>query len=184
MLKILGTGETLKFHTKVDGETIGVNDIWGFVETDYILTVDDFNNFKQKRYFPRLQKSISRLECIKQSKPQKFLSQLTCWKDVVNYEHIRITRFNGVGSLKEIQYSNNSPFVALSWAINNGYKTISFFGVDFVSHKNLSYGAHPGRFQKLIADYKDIAVFCKQYGIKVYAGDRYSILADIFPVLK
>lgn len=130
-ITILGLGPSVDLY-KPDGSiTIGVNDIWRVIKTDYIVCVDDVSRF-----------TPDRLKTINDSKPKKFYSQLDCWSSRSDFEKIELQPYYPKHvcqlDLKQLPKSHCSPFVAacLAW---NYFKPdeIHVYGVDLVNHPHL-----------------------------------------------
>lgn len=133
IIDVLGLGESLSlFRPNKDNITFGVNDIFRYYPVDYLVCIDKPNRFNDER-----------LKIIKQSAPIKFFSHLNEWDRQPNFELIKLqqqfpTRVCDL-DLEKIPKSVFSPYVAIALA----YKLfkpslINIYGVDMVSHDNLS----------------------------------------------
>lgn len=130
-ITVLGLGPSLALY-KPDGSiTVGVNDIWAKVKTDYIVCVD-----KPERFTPE------RLNVIQQSRPIKFITHLDDYKDRPDYETIELLPYfpSHVCQLDLIQYPKSlcSPFIACAVAFKYLHATeINVYGVDLTNHNHL-----------------------------------------------
>lgn len=171
-INILGLGETLKFFHDPKNLKIGVNDIWKYVSTEYIVCVDGMHKFTSER-----------LETIKKSNPLKFFTQLPEWEPFFSksFTHIKIEPIKEEFTAGKIYHSNNSTFVACCIAFNMGAKDIVLHGVDFNSHKNLSQ-----YYQlKIISnDFKTLRAGFMDAGVRLWVGHRASKLSEILPIWK
>ena len=156
IINVLGLGESLKDFKQDGSITIGVNDIWKYHKTHYIVCVDRINAF-----------SVERFKTIHHSKPIKFLSHLEEWQPLMpTFELIKLN--SGRGNIKEIEsenycYSNNSPYVAVVLAYKLGATTINIYGVDFNTHKNFK----DNMLLAAIKDFKVLFDYLKSKGIKI-----------------
>jgi hypothetical protein len=134
-IAVLGLGKSLELFVKENYDlSIGVNDIWRFVNTDAIVCLD-----YRKVFNP------DRIKYIDESKPQAFYSQIVNWDDRPDFKKIDILpgypaeRFCNL-DLTGYYKSYCSPFVAvqIAWKI---YKAdeVHLFGVDLVDHPNLDH---------------------------------------------
>lgn len=166
---VLGLGETIKYYSG-NSTTIGVNDIYRYFNTDYIVCIDRPGRFTKER-----------LEYIKGSKPKKMYSQLDDWKELQGYEKITIKPFNGQLSWEAVGHSNNSPFVACIISYLLGFKEIVMYGVDFNTHSSLKSERHIARILK---DYKLLHDRLQEEGISLRLGHTNSVLHSVIPVIE
>jgi len=131
---VLGLGPSLDLYNQSDIEfdfTIGVNDIWSKVKTDYVVCVD-----KKERFTPE------RLKTIEECKPVKFFSHLDEWNNHSGFEKIELQpdfpKYICQVNLKSIPKSLCSPFIAAAMAYKLGAKEIHLYGVDLTTHPHLS----------------------------------------------
>jgi len=129
-INVLGLGESLSFYIPDDSPTIGVNDIWSKVQTDYIVCLDKRDKFSDER-----------LKTIDESKPLKFFSQLEDWNNRPDYEIITLQpdypKYKCQINLSSLPKSLCSPFVACALAYKMGAKEIHVYGVDLINHPHL-----------------------------------------------
>jgi hypothetical protein len=131
-IAVFGMGSSLSEFVKEDYcLSIGVNDIWQFVNTDVVVCLDPFKNFNHER-----------LKVIQECKPEAFYSQIVNWDIHSNFKKIDIapgypdTYCNL--NVPAFQKSYCSPFVAvqIAWKIY-GATEIHLFGVDLINHPHL-----------------------------------------------
>jgi hypothetical protein len=140
VVAVLGLGESLKYYNK-DGwdATIGVNDIWRQVQTDYVVCVD-----MKCRFTPE------RLKVIEECRPKTFYSifptwehpKVNDWADRPDIQHIELQHDypNYVCQLDipAVPKSLCSPFVAAAIAFKYlGADELHVFGVDLLTHPTL-----------------------------------------------
>jgi len=134
-IAVLGLGSSVTLYLKeapFDFDcSIGVNDIWRYVKTDYICCVDPPKSFTPER-----------MKIINESQPIKFFSQFVNWDTRKDFEKILI--FPGYPDLicridtPPYEKSYTSPFVATQIAYKKfGATEIHLFGVDMVNHPYL-----------------------------------------------
>jgi hypothetical protein len=103
-INVLGLGPSLELF-KPDGISIGVNDIWSRVQTDYVVCLD-----KKERFTPE------RLSIIENCKPVKFYSQVDDWLYRSDFELIELQpyfpNYECQLNTKQLPKSLCSPFVA------------------------------------------------------------------------
>ena len=166
-IEVLGLGESIKNYKPNGNITIGVNDIYKYVKTDYIVMVDPPNRFNE----------ADRLKTIMESTPKKFYCNHV-W-NVPNFELITLASPRGeLGKLdtKEYCYSNNSAFVACILAYKMKAKEIVLHGVDFVNHNQL---CHQNNLNRIIKDFTNLRNEFERRNVKLYVSSSYSLLSKI-----
>lgn len=143
-IAVLGLGPSLSLYTPEYDLTIGVNDIWSRVKTDYVVCVDKREGFSNEP---------ERLKVIDECKPIKFYTQFPTlehpevkdYSDREDYEHIELLPYfpNSVAQcqlhLKQLPLSLCSPFIATVIAYKFHQATeIHLFGVDMTNHPHLN----------------------------------------------
>jgi hypothetical protein len=127
-IQVLGLGPSLDLYT--GGISIGVNDIWSRVKTDYVVCVDHPDRF-----------TCERLKHINEAKPIKFFSQLDEYSQRPDFERIVLQPYfpNHVCQINipQIPKSLCSPFIACVIADKLGYTDIHVYGVDLINHPHL-----------------------------------------------
>ena len=164
-IHVLGCGETIaEFYD--EGITIGVNDIWQYYATDYLVVVNKPGDF-----------DYDRLEIIKNSKPKKFYSQLMEWEFMPNFEKIELRSDRKIEAGEKYCISHISPFVAVQIAARLGAKEIIMWGVDMNSHMHLQY-----KVDKIIEDFRLLKNMLEDEGVSLKVGNYGSRFSKILPV--
>lgn len=152
---ILGLGQSvLNYRRMPDDVCFGVNDIARYHDVDYTVVVDGKSKFEKDRL-----KFIENTKSI-------LVSHLPEWiKGVRMFELIIIKGFS-VQNMDSgvICFSNNSPFVALIYAYQKGFRKFDLYGVDVAGHKSLD--TQMNRTQ-LITDYKRLIKYLESKGCEV-----------------
>jgi hypothetical protein len=132
ILAVLGTGPSWNLFVS-DGfdASIGVNDIWKYVKTDYVVCLDHPSAFTPER-----------LKVIKECKPKRFYSQMVEWDKRPDFQKIDIIpNYNDTFCNLDtwmFQKSFCSPYVACQIAFKyHEAIEIHVFGVDLVNHPYL-----------------------------------------------
>lgn len=186
-IHVLGLGPGIEDYKSRPGVlTIGVNDIWKHVETDYVVCIDKLGAF-----------SDDRLHTIAYCNPKKFF---TCWQEwnyvrgLLNRHSLKIVLDNnppGRGGLVEsldsetvVPFHVDSTFTAACLAyrmIKNepGLGKIVMFGCRFLGHHQL------GNFITAIQDsYWRLYNALRARSIVLYNADEKSALNDVLPLYK
>jgi len=131
-IAVLGLGLSLNLFNPDDYDlSIGVNDIWRYVQSDVVVCLDKYSAF-----------TPDRLRVIQECKPKAFYSQMVVWdtrSDFVKINFIlgypdRICQLDSPA----LQKSYCSPFVAVQIAYKYYFATeIHLFGVDMINHPHL-----------------------------------------------
>lgn len=130
IFNVLGLGETLNDYKGDGSNSIGCNNIWGKVKTQYVVCVDH-----KKAFTP------DRLQTLVDCRPEKFFTHLDEWKDHPCFNRIHLHPARGLFEWRDhyIPYSNNSASVACAIAYRYFKATeIHLYGVDFTNHPKLS----------------------------------------------
>lgn len=172
-IHVLGLGKSLEEYKPNAEISIGVNDIFSRIETDFIVCIDPPNRFTDQR-----------IETINNSTPVKFFTNRNEWEHVKGYHLITLNPVRG--SVKELRsdkicYSNNSPFVACVMAYKLGAKEIVLHGVDFVDHHALSKSE---QFSRAMNDFKKLNDELKKYRVKLFVSSKYSTLSEFLPLYR
>jgi hypothetical protein len=138
IVNVLGLGPSIDLYNPDGNISIGVNDIWSKVKTDYIVCVD-----LPQRFTP------DRLKVINDSNPIKFFSQFPTkenpgilgFSQRGDYEHIELLPYYPDTicqlNIPMLPKSLCSPFVACAIANNYLHATeIHLYGVDMTNHPN------------------------------------------------
>jgi len=134
-IAVLGLGESLGTFEGGFDATIGVNDIWQRVQTDYVVCLD-----KRERFTPE------RLAVIDACTPRRFYTQVDEWQQRPDYVPITLQYDypNYVCQLAPQPFPKSlcSPFVACAIAYKlHDAKEIHLFGVDLTNHPHLKDGS-------------------------------------------
>ncbi len=161
-VSVLGLGPSLSLY-KPDGSiTVGVNDIWSKVKTDYIVCIDFPFRFTEER-----------LATINESRPIKFISHLDDYASRPDFERIELLPYfpNYVCQLNLPQYPKSlvSPFIACAVAFKYLHATeINLYGADMVNHPNIKLDDQ----QRIINHFRNLKVALVQSGCKfIVHGD-------------
>jgi Glycosyl transferases group 1/Glycosyl transferase family 2 len=139
--------------------TIGVNDVGRLFTPDYLIVVNERRQFKPDRY-----------AYVATSQAKAVFSQL-------DLAHPRIVRFRlgkraGTGRTEDgtLDYTNNSPYVAINLARYMGAARIGLIGVDFEDdHFFGPTGRHPlsGQLAQIDREYGALTATCRDEGIEL-----------------
>lgn len=133
-IAVLGLGPSLPLFLKDLGQydlTIGVNDIYKSVHTDYVVCLD-----YPKKFSPE------RLKIIMDCWPKGFYSQLPNYSGLPNFVKIELQKtYPDKGcdlKIDPLPKSFCSPFVAVAIAVKYLKATeVHIYGVDFIDHPKL-----------------------------------------------
>lgn len=170
-IEVLALGETINCYKPSGNITIGVNDIYKYVATDYIVVVDPPNRFHE----------MDRFNIIVESTPLKFFSNHV-W-NVPNFELIELQ--SPRGCCKQLDgtkycYSNNSAFVACVLAYKMGANKIIIHGADFTNHAHLS---NEHSLKRVLNDYAALNSELNKRGVQLWVSSTKSALHKILPHL-
>ena len=131
IINVLGLGPSLELYHKDENISIGVNDIWSRVQTDYVVCLD-----KKERFTP------NRLKVIEDCRPVKFYSQVDDWSDRPDFHRIELyphfPNYECKLSFPQLRKSLCSPFVACVIAFKFlQADEIHVYGVDLLNHPDL-----------------------------------------------
>lgn len=192
-IAILGCGESGQYWDG-HGESIGVNDCWKFGHpTDYLMVINPANSFTPQRrkiiekstphHFVTDSQTFLRQHYDKADriKPNMSFKELYCTNgsELIKY---RFSKWTGTLQKDRIQYSNTSPFAAISLAYLLGYKEIILWGVDFKTHRTWK-ADNPHMFEEL-DNYKALIKQLWEVDVSVYLGHEDSLLYDNLKMLK
>lgn len=169
IIHVLGLGPSLKEYNPDGNKTIGCNDIWNFVQTDYVVCVDKPIAWDS---------APERMQAIIAGRQERFITHLPQWKPIV-HNYYEITLADHRGDLSQLDthvpYSNNSAFVACVMAYKFGAKKIITHGVDFHGHHKLGQE----RIMKhCIKDFRALQVALFDRGVELRCSSRVSALAE------
>ncbi len=132
-IAVLGLGESLSLYDKEGFDlSIGCNDIWSRVKTDYVVCVDEPARF-----------SPERLRAIEACRPLSFYSHLDSW--AYREDFVKITlqpdfpKYVCQLDIPDLPKSLCSPFIACAVAYRfHNPSEIHLYGVDLLTHPQLS----------------------------------------------
>jgi len=160
---VCGCGESLNNLENLEKFiTIGVNDVGRKFQPNYLVVVN-----------PRHQFSADRFGFVENSKAEFIFTQLDLGLKGKNVVRFKLGEFGGTdfSNKNVLNYTNNSPYIALNLAILMGAKKIGLIGVDFTdNHFFAKTGAHPlsRQFEKINEQYCKLAESAKAQGIQIY----------------
>jgi hypothetical protein len=168
---VCGCGESLNGFTSPERFiTIGVNDVGRKFQPNYLVVVN-----------PRQQFSSDRFSYVETSQAEYIFTQLD-----LNLRHKNVVKFK-LGTLGGtdffnpncLDYTNNSPYIALNLAILMGAKRIGLIGVDFTdNHFFAKSGKHSlsPQFETINTQYINLAKAAESAGIEIYNLSKISRL--------
>lgn len=174
-IDILGTGPSLLHYEKKTGApSMGVNDIYRHVPTDFVVVVD-----KPERFIANGKQDAVKI--IQDCRPQKLFTHIEAWQFHPCYERIEMQDARHIINLasEKISYSNNSIIPAIHIAYLRGYKDVTLWGVDLRNHpafenKEMLKGA--------VNDFKEMERQLKLAGGSLKLGSGFSVLSNFLPV--
>jgi hypothetical protein len=157
---VCGCGVSLRqLHRPESFVTIGVNDVGRLFTPDYLIVVNERRQFTPERY-----------AYVQTSQAKAVFSQL-------DLAHPRAVRFRlgrrgGTGPIEgdSLDYTNNSPYVAINLARYMGAARIGLIGVDFGDdHFFGSTGRHPlaGQLAQIDREYGALGAACCDEGTEL-----------------
>lgn len=160
---VCGCGESLNdFNSFERFITIGVNDVGRKFQPNYLVAVN-----------PRHQFSGDRFSFVESSQAEYIFTQLDLnlrYKQVVKF---KLGTLGGTDFFNPncLDYTNNSPYIALNLAILMGAKRIGLIGVDFTdNHFFAQSGTHPlsTQFEAINSQYANLAKAAELADIEIY----------------
>ena len=141
VVTVLGLGPSLNLYVPDGNISIGVNDIWSRIQTDYVVCLDKKDRF-----------TLERLNIIEECRPIKFYSQIDDYFDRFDFCRIELQPYYPNHEcqidIQQLPMSHCSPFVAAVIAYKyHDAEEIHVYGVDLVSHPNLDSNVC-GRIQR------------------------------------
>ena len=168
-IAVLGTGSSISLFNADDYDlSIGVNDIWKYVQADIIVCLDKRSVFAGERGIT-----------IDNSHPQAFYSQIVNWDSRTDFHKIDIMHHypDKICNLDLPSFNKSycSPFVAVQIAYRYyGATEIHLFGVDLLNHPHLNRVL----CSKIILHFRNLQAALIEKGSKIIVhGD--GILKDI-----
>ena len=183
-VNILGLGETLRFYKRNKNEiTIGVNEVGSITPCDYVCVINNRVEFTPPRYRKLLQ-PLNQPKLV--THKQSILNDLAGYYDVTNAIYQIENLINSKGNIKQNDgirgdkffHSQTSPFVAAVFAVRNLNPTVlSFWGVDFQTHKAIAKNAN-SRFNREMVAWEWLIKECIKLGIEIEVSE-YSQISKI-----
>jgi len=170
---VLGLGKTLKQYKPGEFDfTVGVNDIFRYHETDYVVCIDHRHRFKDER-----KQILDSTNC------SKFYSHCDDWIHVPNFHKVRLVRGSNLDDSKNrYDCSNNSTHVAAVVAYKMGAREIVVYGADFYGdHK---FFKNDGAAKMAVSGFSRLRKEMNKRGVGLYVGHAYSKLSKVLPVWK
>lgn len=167
-IAVLGLGQSLEAYSGKEDESIGVNDIWGKVQTNYVVVLD-----QQKRFTP------DRVATIEACTPQR-LYATQFWKFHLKYYGIEFNNagfVNGNFNFGTLPKSITSPYVAAAIAYLHKATEIKVYGVDLIDHHTLSDRV---KFDRVKNDFISLAKILNNAGVRL-AFHNSSRLSEFLP---
>ena len=141
--------------------TIGVNDVGRLFQPDYLVVLNSRQQFQADRF-----------RYVEQSRATAIFTQLELG---INHPHIvrfKLGRFAGseFADPDALDYSRNSPYLAVCLAVHMGATRIGLIGVDFTDHHFFgATGRHPlmADFSRIDREYTALHNACRARGIEL-----------------
>lgn len=150
--------------------TIGVNDVGRKFQPNYLVVVN-----------PRHQFSGDRFRYVETSRAEYLFTQLDLPVKHPNVVKFKLGQLGGTdfSNPNVLNYTNNSPYIALCLAIGMGAKRVGLIGVDFTDNHFFSKtGKHPlaPQFEKINEQYRRLAKAAKAFSVEIFNLSRRSRL--------
>lgn len=179
---VLGLGVSTKQIVGKDTRdliTIGVNDIGSIYTPKYLLTVDMSSRFQPQRSM-----------AIRDTEAEYLFTHIEEWKKATRLMDKVVSFKLGARSLQNINnigvldFSNNSPYIAIILAYQMGCREIGLLGVDFTeNHCHMQDGTHElmraNRIQEIEKDYLRLSEVLKANGCNLYNLSEISIIKSL-----
>lgn len=157
-IAVIGLGPSVSLYPGTGFDlTIGVNDAWRVVKTDYLVCLDRPERFTEER-----------LKIINESMPVRFYSQLEQWAHRPDYYPIKLQydypKYVCRLGDKAMPKSMCSPFVACAIAYKfHEADRIELFGVDMTNHPLL----HNDTLERIKLHFTNLFKELRQRGVSV-----------------
>jgi hypothetical protein len=179
---VSGCGTSAKDLLNIDRSNFilfGVNDISRLIQPDYLMVVDQPNRFPGIRH-----------KAVTQSGAKYLFTQIDKWQPEKPTEKVLFKLGVGRGKLRNaedintIDYSNNSPWMAILLAYKMGCKNIGMIGVDFTpNHFYANDGQHTliqsNRLEEIQSAYKNLYKFLNSKHVNLYNLSNTSVIKDV-----
>ncbi|HSK74270.1 MAG TPA: hypothetical protein VK892_21400, partial [Pyrinomonadaceae bacterium] len=142
--------------------TIGVNDVGRKFQPNYLVVVNPQNQFSGDRF-----------KYVETSQAEYLFTQLDLKINHPNIVRFKLGQFGGTdfSNPNVLNYTNNSPYIALCLAILMGARRIGLIGVDFTDHHFFAEtGRHPlaPQFEAINEQYRRLAEAAQSLGIEIF----------------
>jgi hypothetical protein len=177
---VLGCGMSAKNILSVDRNKVklfGVNDISLLISPDYLICVDTPSKFTGQRY-----------KAILQSNAQYFFTQIRDWQPMAPTHKVTfdlgVSKLRNMDSADIVDYSNNSPYMAVLIAYKMGCKNIGMLGVDFTpNHFYANDGEHvlvrTNRLNDIDLAYKNLTEALNSRHVNLYNLNKDSLVKSV-----
>jgi hypothetical protein len=159
---VCGCGRSLLlFQDPGSYNTIGVNDVGRYFVPDYLIVVNPESSFKRDRW-----------EYIRKTNPPYFLSQYKLKVLAQNYVQFQLGGFGKAdfSNPNVLNYTQNSPYVAIDLAAHLGAKKIGLYGLDFTEdHFFGKTGRHvlSSQLDEINRQFKRLDEGCRAMGVEI-----------------
>lgn len=160
---ICGCGESLNLvrERQPDCITIGVNDVGRLFNPDYLVVLNQKNQFARGRY-----------AYVENSNARAVFSQYRLRLKQAPLVQFALGKFAGtdIEDPHSLPYTKNSPYVAVCLAAYMGAMEIGLLGVDFTDHHFFGKtGRHPlaGTLEKISREYHQLAVSLRAKNVRL-----------------
>lgn len=170
-VQIVACGDSAK-HWDGSGFSIGVNDAsrWGH-KLNALIVANGPLKFPQDR-----------LNIIKNSKPEKFYSNLEAWRTYFpNMETLRLRSWDGHFYKDFLIHTDTSPTIAMGLARRMGAKKIVLWGCDFRTHKIYNDDNNAIKSNEL-RQVRQITEALGREGVQCFLGATGSALESFLPI--
>ncbi|MGO1068725.1 glycosyltransferase [Lysobacter sp. CA199] len=159
---VCGCGQSLTSHSPQLGSiSIGVNDVGRCFDPTYLVVLNPRSQFKHDRF-----------RYVEHSNARALFTQIELGAVRPPVVRFRLGQYGGIGPQTDgaLNYTQNSPYVAVCLAAYMGARRIGLIGVDFTDdHFFAATGRHPltGRLREIDAQYGKLAAALRARGIEL-----------------
>jgi hypothetical protein len=167
---VCGCGESLReLQVPTGAITIGVNDVGRLFDPTYLVTVNPRNQFKADRF-----------QYVENSNARYLFTQLELGRVRPPVVRFALGKYGGTAfDGTRLDYTQNSPYVALCLAVHMGATRIGLIGVDFTDHHFFARtGRHPlaAKLPQIDAEFRRLAAAAAERGVQILNLSRASRL--------
>lgn len=159
---------------------IGVNDVNRYIDTDFLLCVDDANRLNKR--LPAMRDTTAKVLFYMDDSIPEAIHHPVCAKlDIVQSAAGPEDRYGicGLESDTSIPAWQHSPHVAAALAFRMGAKRVGFLGVDLQGGKH--HSTHSNK-PSILAGMRNLMRYAGKRGCEFYTLTDKSALAEIMPV--